>query len=49
MFYFNGFSLMPQLETLGDHLFFHSPIPNRLVERQLSHMPVMTHITLPES
>jgi len=38
-------SLMPQLETLG--IIFHSPIPNRLVERQLSHMPVMMHITLP--
>jgi len=38
-------SLMPQLEILG--IFLHSPIPNRDVERQLLHMPIMTCVTLP--
>jgi hypothetical protein len=35
---------MPQLETL-DLAFL--PIPNHDVERQLSHTPIMTHVTLP--
>jgi len=38
-------SLMPQLETLG--IGFRSPIPNRDIERQLMHAPIMTHVTLP--
>ncbi|KAI0295737.1 hypothetical protein BC826DRAFT_269012 [Russula brevipes] len=38
-------SLMPQLETLG--ISFHSPVPNRDVERRLSHTPTMAHVTLP--
>ena len=36
---------MPQLETL--EIAFKFPIPNRDVERQLTHMPITTHITLP--
>ncbi|KAH9996382.1 hypothetical protein BJV74DRAFT_910788 [Russula compacta] len=36
---------IPQLETLG--IYFHSPVPNRDVEMQLLHSPIMTHITLP--
>ena len=35
----------PRLETL--FIDFDSPVPNHSVERQLSHSPVMTHITLP--
>jgi hypothetical protein len=38
-------SLMPQLETLG--ITFHSPVPNRDLERQLIHRPVMTRVILP--
>ncbi|KAH9981816.1 hypothetical protein BJV74DRAFT_66726 [Russula compacta] len=38
-------SLMPQLETLGIN--FHSPVPNRDVERQLLHKPIITQVTLP--
>jgi hypothetical protein len=38
-------SLMPQLETLRVN--FHSPIPNRDVQRQLFHTPITTHVTLP--
>ncbi|KAI0246828.1 hypothetical protein BJV78DRAFT_98776 [Lactifluus subvellereus] len=38
-------SLMPQLEMLV--IGFHSPLPNRDVERQLLDTPIMTHITLP--
>ena len=38
-------SLLPQLETLGIGLF--SSIPTHNVERQLLHMPIMTHVTLP--
>ena len=38
-------SLFPQLETLG--IGFFSPIPTHDVERQLLHMPSMTHVTLP--
>jgi hypothetical protein len=38
-------SSMPQLEILG--ILFSFPVPNRDVERQLTHTPVTTHITLP--
>jgi len=38
-------SLMPQLENLG--IGFRSPIPNRDIERQLLHAPIMTPVTLP--
>ena len=38
-------SLMPQLEILG--IYFHFPVPNRHVERQLTRTPIMTHATLP--
>jgi len=38
-------SLLPQLETLD--LSFVSPIPNREIERQLSHIPIEAHVTLP--
>jgi hypothetical protein len=38
-------SAMPQLETLMIYISF--PVPNRDVERQLMHTPIMTHITLP--
>jgi hypothetical protein len=38
-------SLLPQLETL--ELGFRSPIPNREIERQLSHIPIVAHVTLP--
>ena len=38
-------SLMPQLEILL--IFFHFPVPNRDVERQLMRTPFMTHVTLP--
>lgn len=38
-------SLMPQLETLI--ISFHSPVPNRDVQRQLLQTPIMTHVTLP--
>jgi hypothetical protein len=38
-------SLMPQLETLG--IGFHSPLPNRDVERQLLDNPSMMYVTLP--
>ena len=37
-------SFMPQLEML---IIISFPIPSRDIERQLRHMPVMTHITLP--
>jgi len=37
-------SLLPQLEMLG--IGFYSPVPNYLVERQLSDMHIMTHVTL---
>jgi hypothetical protein len=36
---------MPQLESLA--ISFTIPIPNREVERQLTHNPITTHITLP--
>ena len=36
---------MPQLENL--EISFTFPIPNRDVERQLTHTPITTHITLP--
>ena len=36
---------MPQLETLL--VTFSFPVPNRDVERQLTHTPITTHITLP--
>jgi hypothetical protein len=36
---------MPQLEDLEFGFAF--PVPNRDVERQLTHMPITTHITLP--
>ncbi|KAF8493688.1 hypothetical protein F5888DRAFT_1891233 [Russula emetica] len=38
-------SFMPQLETLV--IAFAFPVPNRDVERQLTHTPITTHITLP--
>jgi len=38
-------SSMPQLETLV--LFFSFPVPNRDVERQIMHTPIMTPVTLP--
>ena len=38
-------SFMPQLETLA--VFFSFPVPNRDVERQLTHTAITTHITLP--
>jgi hypothetical protein len=38
-------SLMTQLETLG--ITFHSPVPNRDLERQLMDRPVMTRVILP--
>ncbi|KAI0249394.1 hypothetical protein BJV78DRAFT_702552 [Lactifluus subvellereus] len=38
-------SLMPQLEIVA--IRFHTPLPNRDVERQLSDTPIMPHITLP--
>ena len=38
-------SFMPQLETLA--VYFQFPVPNRDVERQLTHMPITTPITLP--
>jgi hypothetical protein len=38
-------SFMPQLETLA--VFFWFPVPNRDVERQLTHTPITTPITLP--
>jgi hypothetical protein len=37
-------SFMPQLETL--FIYFHFPVPNRDVERQLTHTPITTPITL---
>jgi hypothetical protein len=36
---------MPQLESLDVAFLF--PVPNRDVERQLTHTPITTHITLP--
>ena len=36
---------MPQLESL--EIAFTFPVPNRDVERQLTHTPITTHITLP--
>ena len=36
-------SFMPQLETLA--VYFSFPVPNRDVERQLTHTPITTHIT----
>jgi hypothetical protein len=38
-------SFMPQLENL--EITFTFPVPNRDVERQLTHTPIMTHVTLP--
>ena len=38
-------SLMPQLETLS--IYFKFPIPNRDVERQLTHTPIIAPVTLP--
>ena len=38
-------SFMPQLESLV--ILFNFPVPNRDVERQLTHTPITTHITLP--
>jgi hypothetical protein len=38
-------SLMPQLENLA--IVFSFPVPNHDVERQLTHTPITTHITLP--
>jgi hypothetical protein len=38
-------SFMPQLETLTVYFLF--PVPNRDVERQLTHTPITTPITLP--
>jgi hypothetical protein len=36
---------MPQLETLG--IIFSFPVPNRDIERQLSHTQITTPISLP--
>ncbi|KAF8489543.1 hypothetical protein F5888DRAFT_1161588 [Russula emetica] len=38
-------SFMPQLESL--EILFTFPVPNRDVERQLTHTPITTHVTLP--
>ena len=38
-------SFMPQLETLA--IRFPSPVPNCEIERQLSHIPITTAVTLP--
>ena len=38
-------SFMPQLESLL--IGFSFPVPNRSVERQLMHAPIITHVTLP--
>jgi hypothetical protein len=38
-------AFMPQLETL--RITFHSPVPNRDLERQLIHRPATTRVTLP--
>jgi hypothetical protein len=38
-------SYMPQLETLVIAFFF--PVPNREIERQLTHMPILTPVILP--
>ena len=38
-------SFMPQLETLLIAFFY--PVPNRDIERQLAHAPIMTTVTLP--
>ena len=38
-------SFMPHLESFA--VLFSFPVPNRDVERQLTHTPIMTHITLP--
>ena len=38
-------SLMPQLEMLL--IYFELSIPSRDVERQLTHMPIIAHVTLP--
>jgi hypothetical protein len=38
-------SLMPQLELLL--VYFHFSVPDRDVEMQLMHTPIMTHATLP--
>ena len=38
-------SFMPQLETL--YVYFEFPVPNRDIERQLTHTPITTPITLP--
>ena len=38
-------SFMPQLESLA--IAFSFPVPNHDVERQLTHTPITTHITLP--
>jgi hypothetical protein len=38
-------SFIPQLESLD--IVFTFPVPNRDVERQLTHTPITTHITLP--
>ena len=37
--------IMPQLESLA--IFFTFPVPSSDVERQLTHTPITTHITLP--
>ena len=38
-------SFMPQLETL--EISFSFPVPNHYVERQITHAPIVTHVTLP--
>jgi len=42
---FQALSLLPQLQTLA--ISFSSSVPNREIERQLLHMPIITHTTLP--
>jgi hypothetical protein len=44
-YFLTRLSLMRQLEDLAIH--FHSPLPNRDLERQLSHTPNMTQVILP--
>jgi hypothetical protein len=40
-------SFMPQLETLAIRVGFHLSVPNRDVEREFTHTPIMTTVTLP--
>ena len=44
-YFLQPLSSLPQLETL--QIGFSSPIPSRDFERQLLHVPIITHVTLP--